>query len=279
MSQEYPTAFLLCKALRRRQPSVLVSDGIAKRWLERHGGVRVQSRIENAGHLERDWGSNIREHFTADADPAVLATWMLTECGVSVPSRVCQSWLTRDWATAGGLRVCNQVEEQLGERLRLAEFKACFAGEAAAQALSEVLREREPFVRVSALVLLQWYSKYHPDSPAQRYHTAAALEEAMGDELRRDYAGAGSKALRTALRKRRPLVDVSFGACVGWTARYRTEATKLVGAKAVEDAVGARYRKEVTDIGPVKAMHFRSMKARLRTWGYEVSREACQDML
>ena len=139
--------------------------------------MRVQSRIQNAADLERDWGSSIREHFAADAGPAVLATWMLTRSGVSVPSRVCQFWLTRDWATAGGLRVCNQVEEQLGERLRLAEFKSCFADAAAAQALSEVLREREPFVRVSALVLLEWYSKYHPDSPPQRYQTAAALEE------------------------------------------------------------------------------------------------------
>ena len=93
---------------------MLVSGAIAKRWLERHGGVRVQSRIQNAADLERDWGSSIREHFAADADPGVLAKWMLATSGVSVPSRVCRSWLTRDWATAGGLRVCNQVEEQLG---------------------------------------------------------------------------------------------------------------------------------------------------------------------
>ena len=254
--------------------------------------MRVQSRIENAGHLERDWGSSIREHFTADADPAVLATWMLTTCGVSVPSRVCQTWLTRDWTTAGGLRVCIQVEEQLGERLRLAEFKACFADAAAAQALSEVLREREPVVRVSALVLLEWYSQYHPDSPPQRYHTAAALEEAMGDELRRDYAGVGYRVLRVALGKRRKVVEVTAKVCQTWTARHAAPApepaaaagaasssrifTNLVGAKAAEDAVGARYRKEVTDIGLGTGAC--SMKARLRTWGYEVSRDACQDL-
>ena len=53
--------------------------------------------------------------------------------------------------------------------------------------------------------------------------------------------------------------------------------TNLVGAQALEDAVGARYRKEVTDIG--LGTGGRYMKARLRTWGYEVSREACQDLL
>ena len=279
---------------------MLVSDGIAKRWLERHGGVRVQSRIENAGHLERDWGSRIREHFTADADPAVLATWMLTKCEVSVPSRVCQSWLTRDWATAGGLRVCNQVEEQLGERLRLEEFKACFADDAAAQALSEVLRERDPFVRVSARVLRQWYSKYHPDSPTQRYDTVVALEEAMGDDLRRDYAGLGYVTLRTALGKRRKAIEVSLNVCRGWVEHHSAPAPEpaaaagaasssgivieLAGAKAVEEAVGARYRKELArgigfDFVQGVSTEGRYMKARLRTWGYEVSREACQDLL
>ena len=255
--------------------------------------MRVQSRIDNSGHLERDWGSSIREQFTADADPAVLATWMLTECGVSVPSRVCQTWLTRDWTTAGGLRVCIQVEEQLGERLRLAEFKACFADAAAAQALSEVLREGEPVVRVSALVLLEWYSQYHPDSPPQRYHTAAALEEAMGDDLRRDYAGLAYKALHNALGKRRKVVDVSTKVCRVWIRQYSAAAPEpvaaagaasssrtvreLAGARAVEEAVGARYRREVTDLG--LGVSDRDMKARLRAWGYEVPSEACQDML
>ena len=254
--------------------------------------MRVESRLQNAADLERGWGSSIREHFATDADPAIVARWMLTQCGVSVPSRVCQTWLTRDWTTAGGLRVCIQVEEQLGERLRLAEFKACFADAAAAQALSEVLREREPFVRVSALVLLEWYSKYHPDSPPQRYHTAAALEEAMGDDLRRDYAGLGYTGLRTALGKRRKVIEVSEKVCRTWTARHAAPApepaaaagaasssrivTNLVGAKAVEEAVGARYRQEFIDIGLVTGA--RSMKARLRTWGYEVSRDACQDL-
>ena len=257
--------------------------------------MRVQSRIENAGHLERDWGSSIREHFAADADPGVLANWMLTTSGVSVPPRVCQAWLTRDWASSGGLLVCNAVEEQLGDRLRLAEYKQSFVDDAAAQALSEVVLEGQPPVRVSALVLRQWYSKYHPDSPAQRYHTAAALEEAMGDDLRRDYAGLAYKALRNALGKRRKVVDVSTDVCRAWVRQYSAAApepaaaagaasssgivTKLVGAKAVEEVVGARYRKEVTDLGLGVSTWGHDMMARLRTWGYQVSREACQDLL
>ena len=115
----------------------------------------------------------------------------------------------------------------------------------------------------------------------------------MGDDLRRDYAGMGCTALRNALGKRRKVVVVSTAVCRAWVRHYSAPApepaaaagaasssgilTNLVGAKAVEDAVGARYRQEVTDIGLGTAG--RNMKARLRTWGYEVPREACQDML
>ena len=114
----------------------------------------------------------------------------------------------------------------------------------------------------------------------------------MGDELRRDYAGVGYRVLRNALGERRKVVDVTDSVCQTWTARHAAPApepaaaagaasssrivTNLVGAKAVEDAVGARYRQEVIDIGLGTGAC--SMKARLRTWGYEVSRDACQDL-
>ena len=175
--------------------------------------------------------------------------------------------------------------------MRLAEFKAYFADEAAAQRLSEVLREREPFADVSARVLQQWYSKYHPDSPAARYLTREDLEEAMGDDLRRDYSGLGHYCLKKALGKRRKVVEVTPQVCRKWIQQYSAAAPEpvagagspsrivleLAGAQAVDEAVGARYRREVTDLG--LGVSDRDMKARLRTWGYEVAREACQDML
>ena len=146
---------MLCQALRQRQPALLVSDTIAKQWLRQYGGVRVQSRIDNSAHLERDWGVRIREHLALDAsDPGGLWSWMLTQ-GVSVPTRVCQAWLTRDWASSGNLFSCDAVEKEFGDRLRLAEYKHSFADGAAAQILSGVLLERQRPVRVSALVLRQ----------------------------------------------------------------------------------------------------------------------------
>ena len=140
LGQEHPTGYLLCQALRRLEPPVLVSDAIARRWLRVHCGINVRSKIDNAADLERDWGSRIREqHAGRDVDPGALANWMLTTLEVSVPTRVCQTWLTRDWASSGKLLVCDAVEKQLGERLRLAEYKHSFADDAAAQTLSEVL--------------------------------------------------------------------------------------------------------------------------------------------
>ena len=93
--------------------------------------------------------------------------------------------------------------------------------------------------------------------------------------------------------KRRKVIEVSSKVCKKWVARYSAPApepaaaagaasssgivTKLVGAKAVEEVVGARYRKEVTDLGLGVSTRGYDMMARLRTWGYQVSREACQE--
>ena len=119
--------------------------------------------------------------------------------------------------------------------------------------MADLLREQQPPVRVSALVLRQWYAKYHPDSDPLRYDSVAELEDGMGDALRRDYPGLRYKALRTALGKRRKVVLVSQKVCELWVAQYGAPApesadasgaasssgivTKLVGAKAVEEAL------------------------------------------
>ena len=107
-----------------------------------------------------------------DAD--TLSKLMLLSLRVSVSARICQTWLSRDWSTSGKLLLSEAVEESLGERLRLDEYKQSFADEAAAQHLAEVLLEDQPPVHVSSLVLRQWYAKYHPDSGPLRFETGAA---------------------------------------------------------------------------------------------------------
>ena len=124
----------------------------------------------------------------------------------------------------------------------------------------------------------------------------------MGDEIRIQYAGLGSKALCKALGQRRKAVEASEKVCRTWVDQYATVAEppakkgrrdieppevsaaasssgpqariKLLGAKAVEEACGPRYRREVTDLG--LGFAHRQMVSTLRTWGYDASRESCQ---
>ena len=81
--------------------------------------MRQETRVDNAGHLELLWGDRIREGpETCRMSPQALSQWMLLSLHVSVPARICQTWLSRDWSTSGKLLVSEQVEELLGDRLR-----------------------------------------------------------------------------------------------------------------------------------------------------------------
>ena len=125
----------------------------------------------------------------------------------------------------------------------------------------------------------------------------------MGESLRSQYAGLGYKALCKALGQRRKAVEASEQVCRTWVDQYAAAAEppakkgrrdieppevsaaasssgpqariKLLGAKAVEAACGPRYRREVTDLG--LGFAHRQMVSILRTWGYDASRESCQE--
>ena len=99
-----------------------------------------------------------------------------------------------------------------------------------------MLLESQPPVRVSGLLLRQWYTKYHPDSGPIRFQTAAALEEGMGESLRSQYAGLGSKALCKALGQRRKVVMASERVCRTWVDQYAAAAEPPAkkGRRAIE---------------------------------------------
>ena len=127
----------------------------------------------------------------------------------------------------------------------------------------------------------------------------------MGDELRRVYVGLASWILHKALKQRRKSVEASRRVCETWLAQYaaaaeppakkgrraiephevsaassssaRQAGIKLLGAKAVEEACGLRHRREVSDLCLGFAVHH--MVSSLRTWGYDASRESCQERL
>jgi len=60
LSVDNSTAYKLCKALRERTPPVYLTDRVSKQWLFACRGY--MDRIENAGHLETQYGDRIRSH-------------------------------------------------------------------------------------------------------------------------------------------------------------------------------------------------------------------------
>ncbi len=94
LAREHATAFKLCKALRERSPPLYVADGVAKRWLEKYGPHGALKYIDNAGHVESQYGELIREHSEAKCMEAdALAKWLLNEHSVRVNVGICQNRL------------------------------------------------------------------------------------------------------------------------------------------------------------------------------------------
>ena len=141
----------------------------------------------------------------------------------------------------------------------------------------EVLAESQPPVAVGALLVSQWWRKYHPDSGPVHIESAAGLETYLGEEIRKGYPFFILKPLRGVLLRRRRPALVEFRVVRNWIDKYvprpisamRTapavwgtqgEPTpkryavcpafmELVGAAAVEDACGERYRRDIADKG------------------------------
>ena len=114
-------------------------------------------------------------------DAGALVSWLKGTHQVSISRRVCQHWLNKEWNGSGVLTTPEAVEEVLGMRLRLNEYRDRFAEEGSAEGLAEVLSESQPPAQVSGLLLRQWYTKFHPDSGPVKNDTAEAMEEGVGD--------------------------------------------------------------------------------------------------
>ena len=79
--------------------------------------------------------------------------------------------------------------------MRLQEYTENHTSDALAGKLATVLAESQPPLQVSALILRQWFTKYHPDSGALACATVKGLESALGDVLRSVYQGMGYQEL------------------------------------------------------------------------------------
>ena len=104
-----PTAYKFCQALRKREPPIFVTDGVAKQWLQKFAQMQY---VENVGHLEIRLGKRIRDDFPQEELSAdTLSAWLVREHSVSVHVKVCQTWISRSWCSDCGLCTPEAVEE------------------------------------------------------------------------------------------------------------------------------------------------------------------------
>jgi hypothetical protein len=167
--------------------------------------------------------------------------WLFVQHKILVKKGAFQKWRTTDWSTSGALLTAQRVQEEIGDRLRLPEYRSQFINHESARKQSEALSESQPAHQVSALVLRQWYTKFHPDSGSLSYATIEALEQGMGDELRRLYPDMAEKMLMATLSKRLKAVVITRKVARLWLRKYGGQ-TSLSAASASTDTRVVRKR-------------------------------------
>ena len=150
---ENATAYEVCQALRSQTPPISCTDGIAKGWFKKYGASL--KCIDTAGHLELHCGSRIREDDKASLEAPQFRAWLQTELLVDASVSTCQTWRIKDWSTSGKLLSIDAVEEAIGARLRLDQYKQNFIADAF-NTMVQVLAESSPPVAVDPLLLRQW---------------------------------------------------------------------------------------------------------------------------
>ena len=119
--EQYNTAYKLTGALRKLDPPVFITDGVAKQWLAKYHSMR---RITVPAQVELECGERIRAHKpVAQWSAEDLVSWLSTSLSVVVTLRVAQDFLAAQWGGDGMLFLPEQVEELLGNRLRLEEYR------------------------------------------------------------------------------------------------------------------------------------------------------------
>jgi hypothetical protein len=223
LATEHATAYKLCQALRSQTPAVYCSDGIAKEWIKKYGSELKY--INSAGHLELHCGVRIREDDKASLQAPDLKVWLQTALAVDASVSICQTWRTKDWSTSGKLLSIDAVEEDIGDRLRLPQYKDRFT-EVDAPIMAEVLLESQPSLTVAPLLLRQWYAKYHDDSGPLLISNAVELEQYLGDDIRREYPYFNSWSLHGILKRRRRPVLLDRQVVRTWLEKYAPRRSK-----------------------------------------------------
>ena len=227
VAMDNASEYKLSNALLNGSLGIEISAAVARYWLKHYfrGGQDVRE-VDSAGHLEFQFGDSIRSE-AAGKTAEQLRDWLLVRKSVRVHLRSCQHWLSRDWSTSNRVLCREDLETVAGQRLRLLQYRGCFADEASALALSEQLAEGQPSVCVSAGLLLSWHERYHPDSGPLHVDSVADLDAVLGQEGRAAYSGLKPWALgRAQFLRLRPIAAYPQ-VCCDWLKKHVPSARVL----------------------------------------------------
>jgi len=203
-----------------------------------------------------------------------------------VNSLTLRQWYTKYHPDSGPIRIATADEL---ENIMSAEWRMRYAG-LKKDVLSATLGKRRKPVLVSVQVCKTWLEKLSAaDAMQKRPASGSSYEPPAAGVLKRPAAvsaNAGSA-------KKRPANAITL-AVSGASSSSATASAKptvsaassssapadlfsIIGADELEKTCGEKYRQEMTDWGFGHA--FRDMVKVLRTWGYDTSREACQEWL
>jgi len=233
LALEHPTTFKLSQAILKRE-LLCVSNAVAEGCLRSHDGREETVAIECEDQLERHFGDRIRQRGEFESADS-MALWLHTELKIRVPKRICRVWIEKAFNEDGRMRTIQQIEKECGDMLRRPLYAYYFEEGERVHALVRSLRAVPPRRIVTAALLRQWYSSYHPKTGPLRFDTATQLEEALGEEMRevyREYRADQYKQLRMILGRRLKTVKVSSPTLRTWYRNYGgpAMATSAAGA-------------------------------------------------
>ena len=181
------------------------------------------------------------------ADPILLRQWYVKFHPDSGPTRIATAEL---------------LEELLGDELR------GYYADMNSGALTTALSRRPKAVLLTRRVVENWIKTYRP-AVSSRKRPAGVVKRP---------AAAVSGGVSESIRKRPAMAAVSGSSSSSSAVVPAPSVLQCIeGVDALEAACGERYRKARTDLGI--GILQSEMKQHLRTWGYDVSREACMNWL
>jgi len=239
---------------------VLEGEALAK-WLRNEASISVSARTcvhwrskdwSTSGKLltpdsiEADQGDRLRlgeyrESFGDDASANALANAMAEgQPAVLVNYLTLRQWYTKYHPDSGPVRIetAEALEEVLG-----AELRTTYAG-LKKDALSATLGKRRKPVLVSIKVCKGWLERYATIALKKHAASASWYEPPVGSILKRPAAVSADDGPA----KKRPAASASAVSAAS-SSSAPASLIGIITAEALEQACGAKYRREHTDLG------------------------------